>query len=335
MNPYHVLGIDRDASQDDIKLAYRRVAMKWHPDRNQNSSEARERFHQAAEAYKLLYERASRDRHSDSDSYTAGEEHNEYRNHHADSQQTGDEAQDEFADSVFWDVTLDYAIKLAQNGMSINDIMLSIGRNGCPERLARTIAEKAFNINAHYASGASPGKKGQARPDQPSFRDERLDAELWRAFIGQRGFVLSARNAVDYYLVVFREFQQSANKNPLTWISLNKRLMKILNFSIVLFAVLLVAIHFFPGPATYKLLADKDMLQVPFLILPLMLAWMLYRKLWLAALPFRCSISPHSPGMMPRCQRRWNRTSKQCWQSLLFATHHSSSLCCLPIFSIT
>jgi curved DNA-binding protein CbpA len=289
MDPYHVLGINRDASQEEIKLAYRRVAMKWHPDRNRNSSESRERFHQAAEAYRLLYERATREKPADSKARESNERHDEYADHSdsgADSHGGDNGEQDEFADSVFWDVTLDYAIKLAQNGMSVGDITLSICRNGCPERIARTIADKAFNINEHYSAGTSSGKKGKAHPDQPSFKDERLDGELWRAFIGQRGFVLSARGAVEYYLVVFREFRQSANSNPLTWISLNKRLMKILNFSIVLFAILLTIVHFFPGPSQFKLLTDKDMLQVPLLVLPLMLAWMLYRKLWLAGLAF-------------------------------------------------
>ena len=54
MDPYVILGVDRNASQDEIKKAYRREAMKWHPDRSGNSAEARERFHQAAEAYKIL-----------------------------------------------------------------------------------------------------------------------------------------------------------------------------------------------------------------------------------------------------------------------------------------
>ena len=50
MDPYSILGIDADATPDEVKKAYRREAMKWHPDRCDNSSAARERFHRAAEA---------------------------------------------------------------------------------------------------------------------------------------------------------------------------------------------------------------------------------------------------------------------------------------------
>ena len=149
MDPYHVLGIDYNASQEEIKLAYRRVAMKWHPDRNGNSAESMQRFHQAAQAYKQLFEPANRAKPDESEAGAHREPQHEY----ADRDANGDGSQEASADSVFWDVMLDYAIKLAQSGMSENEITLIIIRNGYPERLARTIAEKAFNINAHYAAG--------------------------------------------------------------------------------------------------------------------------------------------------------------------------------------
>ena len=98
--------------------------------------------------------------------------------------------------------------------------------------------------------------------------------------------MLSGRDAIDYYLVVFREFRQVASANPLSWISFNRRLVKILAFAVVLFASLLAVIHFFPGPSPYRAIADQDLLQIPLLWLALMLAWLLFRKLWLAALAF-------------------------------------------------
>ncbi len=51
---YQVLGVDRNASGDDIKKAYRKMAMKYHPDRNPGNKEAEQVFKKAAEAYGVL-----------------------------------------------------------------------------------------------------------------------------------------------------------------------------------------------------------------------------------------------------------------------------------------
>ncbi|MGB9773396.1 MAG: molecular chaperone DnaJ [Bacteroidota bacterium] len=51
---YEVLGVSRNATQDEIKSAYRRLAMKYHPDRNPGNKEAEEKFKEAAEAYEVL-----------------------------------------------------------------------------------------------------------------------------------------------------------------------------------------------------------------------------------------------------------------------------------------
>jgi molecular chaperone DnaJ len=51
---YEVLGVNRDASADDIKKAYRRLAMKHHPDRNPDNAKSEELFKEAKEAYEVL-----------------------------------------------------------------------------------------------------------------------------------------------------------------------------------------------------------------------------------------------------------------------------------------
>jgi len=51
---YDVLGVPRNASEQDIKSAYRKLAFTYHPDRNPGSKEAEERFKEAAEAYAVL-----------------------------------------------------------------------------------------------------------------------------------------------------------------------------------------------------------------------------------------------------------------------------------------
>jgi molecular chaperone DnaJ len=51
---YQVLDVARDASDEDIKKAYRKLAMRWHPDRNNGSKDAEERFKELTEAYDVL-----------------------------------------------------------------------------------------------------------------------------------------------------------------------------------------------------------------------------------------------------------------------------------------
>ena len=53
---YEVLGVNKNATEDEIKKAYRKIAIKYHPDRNPGNKEAEEKFKEAAEAYDVLHD---------------------------------------------------------------------------------------------------------------------------------------------------------------------------------------------------------------------------------------------------------------------------------------
>jgi len=57
---YEVLGVGKQATEDEIKKAYRKIAIKYHPDRNPGNKEAEEKFKEAAEAYSVLSDKQKR-----------------------------------------------------------------------------------------------------------------------------------------------------------------------------------------------------------------------------------------------------------------------------------
>ena len=57
---YEVLGVSKTASQDEIKKAFRKLALKYHPDRNKGNEEAMNKFKEANEAYSVLSDEQKR-----------------------------------------------------------------------------------------------------------------------------------------------------------------------------------------------------------------------------------------------------------------------------------
>eukprot|EP00527_Entomoneis_sp_CCMP2396_P002331 CAMPEP_0198148814 /NCGR_PEP_ID=MMETSP1443-20131203/43500_1 /TAXON_ID=186043 /ORGANISM="Entomoneis sp., Strain CCMP2396" /LENGTH=88 /DNA_ID=CAMNT_0043813639 /DNA_START=39 /DNA_END=301 /DNA_ORIENTATION=+ len=57
---YEILGAPRGASEEELKKAYRKLAVKWHPDKNPNNEQATKNFQKIAEAYATLSDKKKR-----------------------------------------------------------------------------------------------------------------------------------------------------------------------------------------------------------------------------------------------------------------------------------
>ena len=57
---YEILGVSRSADDEDLKKAYRQLALKYHPDRNPGDKEAEQKFKDASEAYAVLTDKSKR-----------------------------------------------------------------------------------------------------------------------------------------------------------------------------------------------------------------------------------------------------------------------------------
>jgi len=65
IDPYKVLGVSRSSTQDEIKKAYRRLALRWHPDRNQDDPGSEERFKEISAAHQAIGTSSARKEHDD------------------------------------------------------------------------------------------------------------------------------------------------------------------------------------------------------------------------------------------------------------------------------
>ena len=79
---YQILGVSKDASPEEIKKAYRKLAMQYHPDRNPDNKEAEAKFKEAAEAYEVLSSQEKRSRYDQvgHDAYQGGAGAHHYQN---------------------------------------------------------------------------------------------------------------------------------------------------------------------------------------------------------------------------------------------------------------
>lgn len=59
-NHYEILEVKKDATEQEIKKSYRKLSLKWHPDKNQGSKEAEEKFKEISKAYQILSDPGTR-----------------------------------------------------------------------------------------------------------------------------------------------------------------------------------------------------------------------------------------------------------------------------------
>ncbi|WP_312716388.1 DnaJ domain-containing protein, partial [Sphingobacterium multivorum] len=87
---YKVLGIDKTASADDIKKAYRKLARKYHPDVNPNDNEAKQRFQEINEANEVLSDPEKRKKYDQyGEHWQHGEEYEKAQQQYRQSQSNG------------------------------------------------------------------------------------------------------------------------------------------------------------------------------------------------------------------------------------------------------
>jgi len=190
MNYYEILGVGPKATDQEIKEAYRREAMKWHPDRHNGAAakgEADRRFKDLAVAYRTLRNPAAR---ADYDRQLEQQLRREYearqqeqarqqrtQNEQAQRKQSRPEpprqdfqdtkpqfdeetASADDANQMFYEQMLDLAFELAERGFPEFNIYKALIALGCPDALAKSVATSAskggFERENVHSSNTSP-----------------------------------------------------------------------------------------------------------------------------------------------------------------------------------
>jgi DnaJ-domain-containing protein 1 len=157
---YEVLELDTSAQAEQIKQNYRRLAMQWHPDRNQGSKAAEEKFKLISEAYATLSDQNKRAQY---DAYLSSGGQAGYESARAGAQasQAGQYAQGGYgyaqgfgnfwgfsafnaqdAQEMFTREMYSLAIELTLHNVGWRDIAAELERRGCPAEVAAEIARK-------------------------------------------------------------------------------------------------------------------------------------------------------------------------------------------------
>lgn len=134
---YDILGVKESSTQEEIKDAYRVMAMKWHPDRNLNNRlRAEEKFKEIGAAYKTLSDPSRR---REYDQWLVSQRKQSSQKAYSNAAgMSGDDAE-----KIFFESMLDLATELASRGYDANAIAKVLIALECPEAVAKVVAKKA------------------------------------------------------------------------------------------------------------------------------------------------------------------------------------------------
>lgn len=266
MDSYAILGLSQDATQEEIKTAFRREAMKWHPDRAGHSSASKEKFQQITHAYKILTRNNKNS--SEADQFHSNPEWTR-------SEQQGSE-------DVFGDVMMEYAVGLVQSGLSSTEVEAKLIQNGLNINMAASIADRAFSFQESFVSRFDVLRK--QGHNVFNVKGNTFDYSLTRAFLGVKNLNRSSAGSINHYQLIFHELVKKEDSGAVIPISKNSYLVKVLNLSILILIIVSAAIYLLPALTRYLPVGDIDLLQLPNILLSFMLVWAIYRKVWLLSL---------------------------------------------------
>jgi curved DNA-binding protein len=130
---YQILGVSRSASADEIKSAYRKLAMQYHPDRNPGDKQAEERFKEINEAYQVLSDAQKRSRYDQlGDSYSQWQQNGTPGNFNWGQWTTQGGAQEVNLDDLFGEGVFSDFFRSIFGGMGAGQTMRGRGGRGTP-----------------------------------------------------------------------------------------------------------------------------------------------------------------------------------------------------------
>lgn len=132
VNFYQILGIPRSATQDDIKSAYRKLAFKWHPDKNSGNESATELFKLINEAYSVLSNPTQRNQYDNYLNSNQKQTNTEYKSPNIDP---------EVAAQIFLQEMFAFASELAFSNHNWSKIAPQLIAKGCPPGIAEYVAQ--------------------------------------------------------------------------------------------------------------------------------------------------------------------------------------------------